>query len=286
MKYTEQEFKFDHIFDFIRYLFSSIFLAPFRFTNELTRKLPYLQQELLSDFNLWAIGINAFLIVTKVISCFRNKNFNPFAGTIPLVAYILSGGVLCLCYFYLQTWTQPNFRRITEEEKIEEKIKHKRVVSDLRESIILEEDEELISDDTLEEIDVTNIAEHIKNKTITTGDEETDNDFIELQEAMQEFGEEDDYNEADIMDNFISNLESSEEDLEFEENVADAIACDKYQMDVATEIITSSEDASIDIDDIPNISPNLDAIDLSSMDYMSEDDIVENEGLVFSDLTL
>lgn len=286
MKYTEQEFKFDHIFDFIRYLFSSIFLAPFRFTNELTRKLPYLQQELLSDFNLWAIGINAFLIVTKVISCFRNKNFNPFAGTIPLVAYILSGGVLCLCYFYLQTWTQPNFRRITEEEKIEEKIKHKRVVSDLRESVILEEDEELISDDTLEEIDVTNIAEHIKNKTITTGDEETDNDFIELQEAMQEFGEEDDYNEADIMDNFISNLESSEEDLEFEENVADAIACDKYQMDVATEIITSSEDASIDIDDIPNISPNLDAIDLSSMDYMSEDDIVENEGLVFSDLTL
>lgn len=286
MKYTEQEFKFDHIFDFIRYLFSSIFLAPFRFTNELTRKLPYLQQELLSDFNLWAIGINAFLIVTKVISCFRNKNFNPFAGTIPLVAYILSGGVLCLCYFYLQTWTQPNFRRITEEEKIEEKIKHKRVVSDLRESVILEEDEELISDDTLEEIDVTNIAEHIKNKTITTGDEETDNDFIELQEAMQEFGEEDDYNEADIMDNFISNLESSEEDLEFEENVADAIACDKYQMDVATEIITSSEDASIDIDDIPNINPNLDAIDLSSMDYMSEDDIVENEGLVFSDLTL
>lgn len=286
MKYTEQEFKFDHIFDFIRYLFSSIFLAPFRFTNELTRKLPYLQQELLSDFNLWAIGINAFLIVTKVISCFRNKNFNPFAGTIPLVAYILSGGVLCLCYFYLQTWTQPNFRRITEAEKIEEKIKHKRVVSDLRESVILEEDEELISDDTLEEIDVTNIAEHIKNKTITTGDEETDNDFIELQEAMQEFGEEDDYNEADIMDNFISNLESSEEDLEFEENVADAIACDKYQMDVATEIITSSEDASIDINDIPNISPNLDAIDLSSMDYMSEDDIVENEGLVFSDLTL
>ena len=57
-------------------------------------------------------------------------------------------------------------------------------------------------------------------------------------------------------------------------------------MDVATEIISSSEDASIDIDDIPNISPKLDAIDLSSMDYMSEDDIVKNEGLVFSDLTL
>lgn len=286
MKYTEQEFKFDHIFDFIRYLFSSIFLAPFRFTNELTRKLPYLQQELLSDFNLWAIGINAFLIVTKIISCFRSRNFNPFAGTIPLVAYILSGGVLCLCYFYLQTWTQPNFRRVTEEEKMEERIKHKRVISDLRESVILEEDEELISDDTLEEIDVTNIAEHIKNKTVTTGDEEIDNDFIELQEAIQEFGEEDDYNEADIRDSFIDNLELSEEDLKFDEDVQDAIACDKYQMDVATEIITSSEDASIDIDDIPNISPKLDAIDLSSMDYMSEDDIVKNEGLVFSDLTL
>lgn len=286
MKYTEQEFKFDHIFDFIRYLFSSIFLAPFRFTNELTRKLPYLQQELLSDFNLWAIGINAFLIVTKIISCFRSRNFNPFAGTIPLVAYILSGGVLCLCYFYLQTWTQPNFRRVTEEEKMEERIKHKRVISDLRESAILEEDEELISDDTLEEIDVTNIAEHIKNKTVTTGDEEIDNDFIELQEAIQEFGEEDYYNEADIRDSFIDNLELSEEDLKFDEDVQDAIACDKYQMDVATEIITSSEDASIDIDDIPNISPKLDAIDLSSMDYMSEDDIVKNEGLVFSDLTL
>lgn len=286
MKYTEQEFKFDHIFDFIRYLFSSIFLAPFRFTNELTRKLPYLQQELLSDFNLWAIGINAFLIVTKIISCFRTKNFNPFAGTIPLVAYILSGGVLCLCYFYLQTWTQPNFRRVTEEEKIEERIKHKRVVSDLRESVILEEDEELISDDTLEEIDVTNIAEHIKSKTVTTGDEEIDNEFIELQEAMQEFGEEDDYNEADIRDSFINNLELSEEDLKFDEDVQDAIACDKYQMDVATEIISSSEDASIDINDIPNLNPELDAIDLSSMDYMSEDDIAENEGLVFSDLTL
>lgn len=283
MKYTEQEFKFDHIFDFVRYLFSSIFLAPFRFTNELTRKLPYLQQELLSEFNIWAIGINAFLIVTKIVSCVKNKNFNPFSGTIPLVAYILSGGVLCLVYFYLQTWVQPTFRRVTEEEKQMERIKHKRVISDLEGSAV-SENEDLINDETLETIDVTNIAENIKNNFVTTGDKEIDEEFIELESAFNELELLED-DEKEIIDSFVENLPKEQEDIEFDNEVQSAIACDKYGLDSIEEELVSSEDASINIDDVPNLDTSftgLDTIDLSSLNSEDSDVFDNNLDLDFS----
>lgn len=130
MKYTEQEFKFDHIFDLIRYGFSSLFLAPFRFTNELSRKLPYIPQNVLIKISTWSIGIDVILIVIDLIFRFKDKNWSPISGAIPLVAYLLSLGILGGIYYFLMNWNQPKFKIVSDSQKDENRRKRKSIAED------------------------------------------------------------------------------------------------------------------------------------------------------------
>ena len=264
MKYTEQEFKFDHAFDLIRYIFSSVFLAPFRFTNELTRKLPYLQQDLLLQFNIWAIGINVVLIAIKILSCIKDKIFNPFAGTIPLVAYLCSLGFLVLLYIKVQTLSQPSFRKVTSEEKLMDKarkafgepvteINVKKESKPNTIKINYESEEDFINDDTLEVIDISDIADNIKQGNITTGDFELDSDIAELDEALSsslEFN----YGSTENLQMTIDSLVSSQEDFELDKEVEASIACDKFNVSKIEEAMKSSEDTSASIEDMANFT--------------------------------
>ncbi len=266
MKYTEQEFKFDHAFDLIRYIFSSIFLAPFRFTNELTRKLPYLQQEILLQFNVWAIGINIVLLAIKVISCIKDKVFNPFAGTIPLIAYICSCAFLVLFYLKVQSLSQPSFRKATSEEKLTDKarrafgesVKPQPTVNmnkdsiKIRQSLDYDKEENIIGDDTLEVIDISDIGENLRQGNITTGDLKLDEELKEIDEALANSN---DINIASqqSLDEIISLMENSLEDIELDKDIESAIACDKFNASKLEEAIKSSENTEISIEEMVDL---------------------------------
>lgn len=267
MKYTEQEFKFDHAFDLIRYIFSSIFLAPFRFTNELTRKLPYLQQELLIQFNIWAIGINIVLIAIKIISCIKDRVFNPFAGTIPLVAYICSCGFLVLFYLRVQSLSQPSFRKATSEEKLTDKARRafgeavpspvnatadKETGIKVNPNVDYDLEENIIGDDTLEVIDISDIGENIRQGNITTGDLKLDEELKEIDEAL-ESSKNMNLASQQSLDEIISLMENSIDDLELDKDVEAAIACDKFNTSKLEEAMKSSEGTSITIDEMADI---------------------------------
>lgn len=70
MRYTEHEFKIDHVFDFIRVFFSSIFLAPYRLLNEYSRKILLLDKKIIKHNMLCAIGFNLLFLAREVYKIF------------------------------------------------------------------------------------------------------------------------------------------------------------------------------------------------------------------------
>lgn len=70
MRYTEHEFKIDHVFDFIRIFFSSIFLAPYRLLNEYSRKILLLDKRIIKYNMLCAIGFNLLFLAREVYKIF------------------------------------------------------------------------------------------------------------------------------------------------------------------------------------------------------------------------
>lgn len=70
MRYTEHEFKIDHVFDFIRVFFSSIFLAPYRLLNEYSRKILLLDKKIIKYNMLCAIGFNLLFLAREVYKIF------------------------------------------------------------------------------------------------------------------------------------------------------------------------------------------------------------------------
>lgn len=115
MKYTEQEFKFDHIFDFIRYIFSSPFLAPFRFINELTRKLPYMGKPITWKICVWSFGFNILLIILNIIGQYMGGSFSLTKGSIPLIAHIVSIIPLLMLTYLVARMRQPNLKPANKE---------------------------------------------------------------------------------------------------------------------------------------------------------------------------
>ena len=117
MKYTEQEFKLDHVFDFIRYIFSSPFLAPFRFTNELTRKLPYLSRSILWSICGWGLGFDVLLIVINLVNQYIGGEFSLIKGNIPLIAHIVSILPMLLLLYFVANMNQSKFKLADKEAK-------------------------------------------------------------------------------------------------------------------------------------------------------------------------
>lgn len=168
MRYTEQEFKFDHIFDVIRYVFSSLILAPFRLINELTRKIIYIPLKVIERCGLVALGINVLIIVWTVIDLIRKNNFSLISGRMPLLPCMLSCVFLCVFQYSLTFVKNPKFNYVSEEEKGLEDLESDEEVKD-----IVLNDEQILKDDTLAQIrqqDSTALDE--KLKSIANVDEE------------------------------------------------------------------------------------------------------------------
>lgn len=105
MRYTESDFTIDHIFDFIRLVFSSIFLAPFRFCNEYSKKLLFIDKERIKQHIVLALGLNVLLGVSEIIRIVRTRTFIVLQSNIPalLISMVLIGGL----YYLVQIYDQP-----------------------------------------------------------------------------------------------------------------------------------------------------------------------------------
>lgn len=144
MRYTEHDFTIDHIFDFIRIAFSSVFLAPFRLVNEYSKKVLFIDKEHIQKHLFVALGINILLIIFEIIGILKAREFIILTSNIPglLFSFILIGGI----YYLSQVIDQPKINYGTKPKKQKVKQSNKSVYFDAEELIEDKEteDEEVI----------------------------------------------------------------------------------------------------------------------------------------------
>ena len=155
MRYTESDFTIDHIFDFIRLVFSSVFLAPFRFCNEYSKKLLFIDKEHIRHHVLLALGLNLVLGVFEIIRILRTRAFIVLASNVP--ALLISFIVIVGLYSLVMSYDQPKVsygkkpRPIKSSRKKEVKFDAEDLISDNEEAIqeIAKEEEMVnVSDST------------------------------------------------------------------------------------------------------------------------------------------
>lgn len=92
MRYTEKEydFKFDSVYDFIRILFSTTFLAPFRFFNEMSKKIIFLGKKSVKEILNTAVIIAALLLAGEFGYQLLISKLSLLGGNVPLLAVALA----------------------------------------------------------------------------------------------------------------------------------------------------------------------------------------------------
>lgn len=92
MRYTEKEydFKFDSVYDFIRILFSTTFLAPFRFFNEMSKKIIFLGKKSVKEILNTAVIIAALLLAGEFGYQLLIGKISLLSGNVPLIAVALA----------------------------------------------------------------------------------------------------------------------------------------------------------------------------------------------------
>ena len=92
MRYTEKEydFKFDNVYDFIRILFSTTFLAPFRFFNEMSKKIIFLGKKSVKEILNTAVIIAALLLAGEFGYQLLISKLSLLGGNVPLLAVALA----------------------------------------------------------------------------------------------------------------------------------------------------------------------------------------------------
>lgn len=141
MRYTESDFTIDHVFDFIRLVFSSIFLAPFRFCNEYSKKLLFLDKECIRKHVLLALALVLFLAVTEGIGIIRANEFVILASNIPalLLAFIIIGAL----YYLVMIYDQPKVTYGVKPEKPKKEKQKRKPIKFDAEDLIEDNEEEL-----------------------------------------------------------------------------------------------------------------------------------------------
>lgn len=92
MRYTEKEydFVFDSVYDFIRVLFSTTFLAPFRFFNEMSKKIILLGKKGIKDILNTAVIIASLLLAGEFGYQILFTKLSLFSGSVPLISIALA----------------------------------------------------------------------------------------------------------------------------------------------------------------------------------------------------
>lgn len=253
MRYTEQEFKLDHIFDYIRYGFSSIILAPFRLINEITKKICYLPLPIIEKCCITAIGLDVLITVITIISLLRKHNFSLFVGKVPLIACLLSLVILGLLYYGLSCVKMPTFKYVSDEDKKLEDVETKEEVVNLA-------PDSLIDDDTLAKLHEVRLQDKLENA-------ETPEEEIEA------------YNTATPAE--LLKVIEDEEIARNPKVINIGVPEGKSALDIAQEVATAVVDDEFDLNDF-----NSETIDFTKFDSELKGGSLNNVAIDFSDIDL
>lgn len=249
-RYTEDNFTFDSLFDVIRFIFSSVFLAPIRLVNEITKKIPYASKDCLGKVSITSILINLLLIVINIgLQLYHNK-FSFLSGSVPLISLIGSLILLISFNFALQKFGFIQMKlkedEVPSEEKKEEQEEE---ITDIDYGInktvsrpqVSLSDDNLINDDTLEDINKVNLSNDTDSKI-----------GLDDEYEFETFGE----NSIDFNDVFKeADFKVKEDDLgnqrKYKKEFEEVIEQDKYGL---SELDDGKDlDCSANIEDIESI---------------------------------
>lgn len=98
MRYTEEDFTVDHVFDLIRLVTSSIFLAPFRLIGTISSKVIYIGEDALQGVIKFAIGVD--IVTIAMISGYQIffSKFSLISGRLSILDCLVSLAVLAVMY--------------------------------------------------------------------------------------------------------------------------------------------------------------------------------------------
>lgn len=140
MRYTENEFKIDHIFDFIRIFFSSIFLAPYRLLNEYSKKILLLDKRIIKYNMLVAIGFNILFLAREIYKIFTNPLLQ--ISDSYLIDICISLVIIMVVYYVTSIFDKPVLTENVKGYDIDTKEVNKEIFMD---------DNDIISDEMSEE---------------------------------------------------------------------------------------------------------------------------------------
>lgn len=181
MRYTEYEFTIDHIFDFIRIIFSSVILSPIRLVSEITKKVMYIEKSKIVKCCKIALGINLVILGVDVVNMIRGKEVYMTIGSTPLSSELISLLFVGIIYYASTIYDQPSLS-YNKKPKVNKSKKRRNVNEDI--DSILDDDEDLIRDcysyDDDEDIVAT---EEIKPKSNTV--KESDSTIVSAKPELK-----------------------------------------------------------------------------------------------------
>lgn len=259
-RYTEDDFTFDSLFDVIRFICSSLFLAPVRLVNEITKKAPYMSKDCLGNVSITAMIINLILIVINVGLQLANNRFSLVSGSLPLIS-LLGSLVLLVIFHYLLArlgFVKMRFKKPSEnieldKPDVKEKEDNETEEIDYGVNKIVSRPEISLSDDNLiadnDTEDINNVKEDIVN---------TDNSKIDLddEDEFETFGEEninfnDIFHDADVQ---IKEDTKGKVKRKYEDDFKEAIESDIYNLGSLDK--HERLDCSVDIEDVSEADLN------------------------------
>ena len=167
MRYTEYEFTIDHIFDFIRIIFSSVILSPIRLVSEITKKAMYIEKSKITKCCQIAIIINLIILGVDVVNMIRGKEVYMTMGSTPLSSELISLFFVGLVYYASTIYDQPSLSY--NKKPKDNKSKKRKVIKDDIDDI-LDDEEDLIRDCYDYDDDIVDVEEpkFKPNKTETS----------------------------------------------------------------------------------------------------------------------
>ncbi|WP_304427987.1 hypothetical protein [uncultured Clostridium sp.] len=146
MRYTEKEydFIFDSVYDFVRVLFSTTFLAPFRFFNEMSKKIILLGKKGIKDILNTAVIISALLLAGEFGYQILFTKLSLLKGSVPLISIAIA----LVGVFFLNKKVDDFdieeldiFEECEAEEKVENILNMEKPLEDIVEKPIIENEE-------------------------------------------------------------------------------------------------------------------------------------------------
>lgn len=259
-RYTEDDFTFDSLFDIIRFICSSLFLAPVRLVNEITKKAPYMSKDCLGNVSITAMIINLILIIINIGLQLLHNKFSLVSGSLPLVSLLGSLIILLGFHYSLARLGFVKMRYKKPSEDIEEKeTENKEDKNDNIEEVdyginkTVSRPEVSLSDDNLINDEYTEDINDLKEERIKTNSDKIN---LDDEEEFECFGEEaidfnDVFHDADLQ---MKKDDKGGVKKKFDEDFRESIKSDFYNLGDLDD--SERVDCSADIEEISDADLN------------------------------